>query len=841
MSGHRTATIGGTRARSALGASRRWAGARPFTIGLAALLVIAGVVARSVVGTPSAMRAALGTGFEPVVEQGRWWTLATSTIVPRNAPDLVLALILVIALIGIAERVMGTWRTAIAFVVSAIIGPVVGLGLQFLGNLTGEFWSRHVTELVVLDPVTAIAGTLMAASSFTSTLWRRRIRILTLLVALIFLLYSGQPADLYRLLAALAGVPLGRILRSDAPPRGWVRSSAHESRVLLAATVAITALGPAIALATGSRLGPLAPVTLLLGNQVPDAAQSLARCRAFTVTTGCVRDLTLERIDNPGALLVSVTPLILLLVASFGLLRGRRFAVWLAAAVNGLLGILDAYYFGLLPVAGVPYVLPHPTAATWETGFGLAMSAVLPLTIAVGLILLRSRFPVLASQRSIGRYVVLVAASAVGLAVVYVVGGLLVRDTAFTTSVSLADLLGDVVERFIPVSFLKPETIAFLPSTVIGRLLYYGIGPVFWLIVILGAVSPLRDTPAREQPGALTRVRSMLKVGGGDSLAFMAGWPGNSYWFDSAQSLAVAYRLVGRIAITLGAPFGSPESKDAALGRFARFCDDNEWVPVFYSIDGSFEPVFESMGWHTMVVAEETVVRPATFQTTGKKWQDVRSSINRAERAGITATWTSYGALPLATAVQLAEISEQWVADKDLPEMGFTLGGLDQLRDPAVRLMLALDADGRVQGITSWLPSYRDGAVVGWTLDFMRRRTDSINGVMEFLIAQAAVTMQRDGIETLSLSAAPLAHTAGLDEDASSIDRMLGYLSSALEPVYGFRSLLKFKKKFQPEHHPLLLAYPDPAALPAIGLALTRAYLPTLTVGHAIRLVRSPG
>ena len=33
------------------------------------------------------------------------------------------------------------------------------------------------------------------------------------------------------------------------------------------------------------------------------------------------------------------------------------------------------------------------------------------------------------------------------------------------------------------------------------------------------------------------------------------------------------------------------------------------------------------------------------------------------------------------------EICEQWVVQKGLPELGFTLGGLDELPDPDVRLM----------------------------------------------------------------------------------------------------------------------------------------------------------
>jgi lysylphosphatidylglycerol synthetase-like protein (DUF2156 family) len=248
------------------------------------------------------------------------------------------------------------------------------------------------------------------------------------------------------------------------------------------------------------------------------------------------------------------------------------------------------------------------------------------------------------------------------------------------------------------------------------------------------------------------------------------------------------------------------------------------------------------MGWETMVVAEETVLRPQEWQMTGKKWQDVRSSINRAQRAGIRAEWTSYADLPLATALQLSDISEQWIAEKDLPEMGFTLGGIDELRDPSVRLMLAIGDDGRVEAVTSWLPRYRHGAVVGWTLDFMRRRPGSINGVMEFLIAEAAIRMRDDGIESMSLSAAPLAHTARAGAgDRSVMDRVLGFISASLEPVYGFRSLLAFKRKFQPEYHPLIMAFPDPVALPAIGIALVRAYLPGISMRQAASLARGRG
>ena len=158
---------------------------------------------------------------------------------------------------------------------------------------------------------------------------------------------------------------------------------------------------------------------------------------------------------------------------------------------------------------------------------------------------------------------------------------------------------------------------------------------------------------------------------------------------------------------------------------------------------------------------------------------------------------------------------------------------------PAGYLMLSIDANARVQAVTSRLPCHRDGVLVGWTLDFMRRQPESMNGVMEFLIAETAEKMKATPeIEFLSLSAAPLARSDS-GEPGSIAARLLDVIGRLLEPVYGFRSLLAFKRKFQPEFQPLLMAYPDPVALPAIGVALARAYLPTMSLRAGLSFARS--
>jgi phosphatidylglycerol lysyltransferase len=822
----------------------RLAEKQPFALGFALTLLIAAMLTGLLRGPHRELRVLLGTGYESVVDLGHWWSLITYVFFTNGLLQLVIALVAAVLVLGFAERLLGTLRTTIVFVSTAVLGALLGIVIQGFGLASGELWSQHVSELWALDPFAPVAGCIMAASCFAGPLWRRRIRVLTLASVVVLLLFSGQPSDVYRVFAALVGLGMGLLFRPQPVDFTWRRSSHHETRTLLAAVVGVVAVGPLVTSFSGGRFGILAPLGMLFNPHAPSAGNAVDNCLLGNVTRECAHELAMERLGGGGPVLVSLLPLLVLLIAAFGLARGRRFAAWIAIGVNLGLAALGAWYYGLFPSTGATFVWQPHASHYWEIALVLTVSVLAPTIVALVLVLNLQRFPVRSRPGGPRTFVITTVATGLGLAALYVGGGWLLRDS-FRPPVSFLDLLADVPERFIPSGFLRLERVNFLPGDWLTGALYHWVGPLFWIVVIVGVILCLRSAPGRVDQQGAERLRELLLAGGGGSLGFMATWEGNSNWFNSAGTTAIAYRVVNGVAITTSEPIGPAADGPAAAAEFATFCDDHGWIPVFYSLHEEWIETFEAMGWATMGVGEETLLRPRTWDTTGKKWQDIRSSVNRADRAGVRAEWTSYRALPVLVSTQIAEISEQWVQEKELPELGFTLGGLDELHDPAVRLMLAVDTDGRVHAVTSWLPSYRDGVVIGWTLDFMRRRPESMNGVMEFLIAQTARMMsEQPEIEFLSLSAAPLATTPGRDaagEPADLPSRMLDFLGRVLEPVYGFRSLFAFKRKFQPELQPLIMAFPDAVALPAIGLALARAYLPSLSVREALVFARGLG
>nr|WP_225953993.1 DUF2156 domain-containing protein [Kibdelosporangium phytohabitans] len=364
-------------------------------------------------------------------------------------------------------------------------------------------------------------------------------------------------------------------------------------------------------------------------------------------------------------------------------------------------------------------------------------------------------------------------------------------------------------------------------------LLHQWIGVVFWLVVIIGGLVTFRKAIVERRAADRSRARELLAEYGGTSMSHMITWRGNDYWFTPDGKAVVAYRVLSTVALTTGEPIGAPDSKNKAIQQFTRFCATNGWTPCFYSVGETLRTELSS--WSSVQVAEETVLALPGLEFRGKKWQDVRTAMNKAGNFGVTAQWTGYRDAPPWMTRQIEELSDAWLADKGLPEMGFTLGSLEELADDDVRCLVAVDEDRQVHGVTSWLPVREDGEIVAWTLDFMRRRNTAFTGVMEFLIASMAIRCRDEGVRYISLSGAPLARRKR-DEPVTLLQRVLDVVGRTLEPVYGFRSLLAFKAKFQPQYRPLYMSYPDASALPSIGNAITKAYLPRITLRQAGRL-----
>ncbi|WP_214468060.1 bifunctional lysylphosphatidylglycerol flippase/synthetase MprF [Microbacterium flavescens] len=355
-----------------------------------------------------------------------------------------------------------------------------------------------------------------------------------------------------------------------------------------------------------------------------------------------------------------------------------------------------------------------------------------------------------------------------------------------------------------------------------------------WLLLLVYLVWVRRAFGARrkdvlgEQPvPTVDDAKAALRAHGGGTLSWMTTWEGNSYARTSSGGIVTYQRRAG-VAIVLADPLGDEASRGESVVAFIRAAELAGLVPCFFSASEATRAAVPA-GWRSIVVADDTIVDLPGLEFTGKQWSAVRTSLNRAGREEMTFRMTRLADEPWGIRQQLRAISEMWVGDKGLPEMGFTLGTLDQAEDPEVRLALAVSPRGDVDGFLSWLPVYGgDGVVRGWTLDLMRRREGGFGPVMEYLIASSARLFSDEGAEIMSLSGAPLAHD--YPPDAGAIASLSDWLAGMLEPVYGFQSLHRFKSKFHPRYETMYLLFRDEADLTRIGAGLTRAFLPDATL-----------
>ncbi|WP_353808236.1 bifunctional lysylphosphatidylglycerol flippase/synthetase MprF [Agromyces sp. SYSU T00194] len=781
--------------------------------------------------------ARFGAGVVPTIQEGRWWTVLTASGFAAGPIASLVAVAAAVVLLGIAERLMGSFRTLVAALVTGSLGYLVGISVQAVGAWAGEWWAALSATTVTVDPLPGILGALMAASAYMSTLWATRTRVAVLAVVLVFLLYAGDPQHLYRLFAALAGLVLGAAFQGNPSSLRPRRASYRGVRGLLATIVAASALGPVVALMHPEAFTPFA---LLSANLDPgiDADRIVARCDRFS-SAACDEAIILASTQGLGPLLMTFVPVVLLLIAAWGILKGRRFGLWLAVLVNVSIALSALLAFD---VAEAVAEFQDAELGIGELLVWVVTACGLPVAIAVLLIAMQRRVALPSPRSAMVQFTTVVILAAGVLSALYFMVGW-TGLSGFVPDASVGDLAVDTVKRFLPPHVVATIDPLQVPAGDLAFFLHQWVGPVFWAVFAAASVALLRRSESRTSLSAARLMHTLLERHGGGTLGYLGTWRGTSYWFADDLDAGVAYRLENGVALAISDPACATERLDETVAGFIAHCDEEGFTPVFYAAHGETRDALDRLGWHSVSVGEETVIDPTIVAFRGKDWQKVRQPLNRGIREGLTTVWSSWRDLPLPVQARVAAISEAWVSEKALPEMGFTLGGMDELRDPSVRLMLAVDAEEHVHGVTSWLPVHHDGRLVGWTIDFMRRADESMPGVMEYLIASAALHMKEEGLTVLSLSGAPLVSKPLADgeepPEPTGVDQVLAFLARTLEPAYGFASLFRFKAKFNPRYETLWMSYADTSALPAIGIALSRAYLPRVTPKQAVALTRT--
>lgn len=362
---------------------------------------------------------------------------------------------------------------------------------------------------------------------------------------------------------------------------------------------------------------------------------------------------------------------------------------------------------------------------------------------------------------------------------------------------------------------------AFLDSfRIFGAMLVLGIGAV-----ALRPVLAARSRPDEDE------LRLFLATHGRSSTAPLAGLPGNTVLRLVDGAAVVGAKVVGGVAVTVGEPVAEAAAQERALGAFVALCERNGWLPVLMSVDEAGAERGRALGFSALKLGEEAIIGLGEFSLAGKARANVRHSVTRAEKAGLSTLRYTAEVRTAARDGELRAISDAWLASKHGPELGFTLGRFDPDRLEAQETYVA-EAEGAVQAFVTWLPYDAGRAAV---LDLMRRGPECPPGAMELLIARSLEDLRSRGFLTASLSGVPLASTT---EREGRLGEILGWVYDHGGAVYEAAGLFRFKDKFAPRWEPIYLLYPTAADLPRVTVAIGRAFLPTSLIGSLRAFLR---
>ncbi|GAA1595969.1 bifunctional lysylphosphatidylglycerol synthetase/lysine--tRNA ligase LysX [Kribbella sancticallisti] len=505
-----------------------------------------------------------------------------------------------------------------------------------------------------------------------------------------------------------------------------------------------------------------------------------------------------------------------LAVVGSALLRGKR------AALLWVLWVFEALWLvaRIAEVAFTSVRLANPNDAELLREFGPATIQDLELSIAQ-VIVIASLVVLLWTIR--GAFPARLAPGTRRLAVVTLIAGLLV---SVATSITLTQVFPNTLEG-------QKEKIGWAIFAALGQSRskmgagHEGHG---WVGLTVGAISAaslviafaiflrsVRRVRYLSQVEELHLRRLLLQYGERDSLGYFATRRDKAVVFSPDSEAAIAYRVVNGVSLASGDPIGDPTAWSGAIQRWLAEARTYGWSPAVLSAGEEAAHAYVDAGLRALAMGDEAIIDVADFTLEGRTMRPVRQAVTRAQRAGYHAEVVRHGDLSPDTLAEYVRLAEQWRGAQTERGFSMALGRLGDPADARCVMVIARDADGAVRGLLSFVP----WGVRGVSLDLMRRDTESVNGLMEFMVHALVDACGDLGVHHISLNFAMFREIFSDAErvGAGPVLRLTNALLTAASRFWQLESLYQSNEKYLPRWSPRLICYERGTSLAQVLLA----------------------
>jgi len=303
-------------------------------------------------------------------------------------------------------------------------------------------------------------------------------------------------------------------------------------------------------------------------------------------------------------------------------------------------------------------------------------------------------------------------------------------------------------------------------------------------------------------PGSSRQIGAARKYGA-SSLAYSTLDPRLEMTQVAGIDGYLAYKRAGKTLFGIYGPVCHPDNAPRLVDEFRRRAKDEGCRSAFFGATGEMAAALEGMGFTKHRAARDSWIDISEFSTRGNRMMNVRRGYNRARNVGLR--WSEYtpGEKRKKTVEKECDIiSRQWIKEKGGLELQFILGQADW-SNPGDRRFFIARSERRIEGFLVYHPVYNEDS---WYLDMSRRRTDSPNGTMDFLMVGTLGMFREEGARKLYMGMIPdLTFPDGLEKTNVVTRRVVKALVHRAEFFYPVTSETFFKQKYQPTWEDLYL------------------------------------
>lgn len=516
-----------------------------------------------------------------------------------------------------------------------------------------------------------------------------------------------------------------------------------------------------------------------------------------------------------GATLVE---LMFLVVFGFALMTRKRVAWWtlIFLQITGLFYGFSTFY-SVIHEQSIDY--------------GFVLIGIVKVSVAIAVIIwawyLRSAFPgkVLPGS-AFGAVLILLTGLGVTIAL-----GLAVTD--FFTDGPLTDLRTRWVLSSTLGDYLSTLVYAGPPRGV-PPWIRYPLGTLSAITAILAVVFFLRSQrmPGRRMHDDLF-ARELLAKWGEDSLGYFATRDDRSIVRSQDGRAAVSYAVANGVAVIGGDPLGDPQSWSKAISKWLALCATYGWLPGAISVSERGAKALREAGFSVRLMGDEAVIDTRTFDINSSASKQLASAVRRVRRQNVDISIARLSDIDSEELKELRHVAHEF---RRGDERGFSMS-LDRILedvDGRTVVVWARDTDGAIQAMLSFVPWGRHGI----SLSLMRRRPDSINGIIEAMVVQLINESAASGIDQISLNFAMFRKVFEQGEavDAGPWDRFVYSVMRIASRVWQLESLYESNARYNPQWVPRYMCFPGVAELSQVSLAAAalEGFLPQ--IGHRTQL-----